>query len=263
MCILLLFLTSSLPACGAAEKEGAMNPARLRSAVDDPLRPDEDRRRDADRRPADVLTFFGIEEGQRVVDLQSTRGYYTEILSSVVGPDGRVYAQNNAFVLNRFAEQPLTERLARLSGAGRRNVERIDAELDEMELPGNLDAAIFVRFYHDLFWLPTPDGAQADRREFLRRVFEALRPGGVFGVVDHHAEADSGERDALDPREGLHRIDAELVKREVLAAGFVLDGESDVLANPEDTRDWNIFADDAARRDKTDRFVFRFVRPAG
>jgi hypothetical protein len=128
-------------------------------------------------------------------------------------------------------------------------------------LPHNLDAAIFVRFYHDLFWLPTPDGDKADRATFLGQVFAALKPGGVFGVIDHHAEAGSGDRDALDPGEGLHRIDVELVKKEILAAGFVLDAESDTLSNSEDTRDWNIFSDGGARRDKTDRFVLRFVKP--
>lgn len=83
----------------------------------------------------------------------------------------------------------------------------------------------------------------------------------MFGVIDHHAEAGSGERDALDREQGLHRIDAELVRSEVEAAGFVLDAESDLLANPDDTRDWNIFADDGARRDRTDRFVYRFIKP--
>ena len=227
----------------------------------DDSRPEGDRARDADRKPTEVLGFFGIEPGMRVVDLQSTGGYYTELLAAIVGPEGRVYAQNNSFVLNRFAEGPLTERIERLNEAGRTNIERIDAELDELKLPDNLDAALFIRFYHDLFWLPTPDGDQADRGKFLSQVFGALKPGGVFGVIDHHAEAGSGERDALDPREGLHRIDIELVKKEVLAAGFVLDAESDLLANPGDTRDWNIFADNAARRDKTDRFVLRFVKP--
>lgn len=233
----------------------------IRPAVDDPLRPEEDRARDADRRPAEVLAFFGIGEGMRVADLQATVGYYTEILSSVVGPEGRVYAQNNNFVLEGFAEQGFAERLAKLREAGRPNVTRIDAELDEMELPPDLDAVLFVRFYHDLFWLPKPDRSLNDRQEFLRRVYEALRPGGVFGVVDHHAVAGSEERDALDPEVGLHRIDIELVKREILAAGFVLDAESDVLADPDDTRDWNIFIDERTRRDKTDRFVLRFVKP--
>ncbi len=234
-------------------------PAKIRSAVDDPLRSEEDRARDADRHPAEILAFFGIDEGIHVADLQATAGYYTEILSSVVGPGGMVYAQNNEFVLTRFAGEPLGQRLEKLRKAGRENIRRLDDELDEMKLPGNLDAALFIRFYHDLFWLPTPDGDKADRAEFLRRVHEALKPGGVFGIVDHHAEAGSGARDALDPGEGLHRIDIDLVKREVMEAGFVLDAESDVLSNPDDTRDWNIFSE--GRRDRTDRFVLRFVKP--
>jgi len=266
---LLIAVASLLVGCGGSYEE-PVEPApvefsalatNIKAAVDDPLRPEEDRARDADRRPAKVVDFFGIGEGMRVADLQATIGYYTEILSSVVGPEGRVFAQNNNFVLEAFAERGLTERLAKLQEAGRANVTRVDAELDEMELPPDLDAVLFIRFYHDLFWLPTPDGNLNDRPEFLRRVYEALKPGGVFGVVDHHAEAGSEERDALDPEEGLHRIDIELVKREILEAGFVLDAESDVLANPDDTRDWNIFIDERTRRDTTDRFVLRFVKP--
>lgn len=229
--------------------------------VDDPARPEEDRARDGDRKPGEVLGFFGIGEGMRVLDLQASTGYYTELLSALVGPQGAVIAQNNAFVVKRFADGPLDERIARIAAAGRKNITRLDSELDEMELPADLDAAIFVRFYHDLFWLPTPDGDLTDRAEFLRRVYNALAPGGIFGVIDHHAEAGSGDRDAVDPREGLHRIDADLVMAEILAAGFLLDVESDVLKNPDDTRDWNIFADDAENRDKTDRFVWRFVKP--
>jgi predicted methyltransferase len=196
----------------------------------------------------------------RVADLQATHGFYTEILSTLVGPDGRVYAHNNDFVASRFGER-LHQRLEKLRAAGRDNVEPIVAEMDALELPPGLDVVLLIRFYHDLFWQPRPDGELTDRAEFLRRVFESLRPGGVFGVVDHHAEAGSGERDALDPNNGLHRIDVELVMREVLAAGFVLDAESDLLRHPEDSRDWNIFIDERTRRDTTDRFVLRFVRP--
>lgn len=247
-----------LPGCGTPPHHATHE---THTTADDPLRPEEDRARDADRKPGQVLDFFGIGEGMHVLDLQASRGYYTEILSAAVGPEGAVIAQNNDFVVNRFADGPLDERIERIAAAGRSNITRLDAELDEMELPEGLDAVVFVRFYHDLFWLPTPDGDLTDRAEFLRRVHDALDPGGIFGVIDHHAEAGSGDRDALDPREGLHRIDAELVMAEILAAGFVLDAESDLLKNPDDTRDWNIFADDAARRDKTDRFVWRFVKP--
>lgn len=256
--IALSLLLGALAAPGGTDA-GPAAQSPIRAAVDDPLRPEQDRARDADRHPAEILEFFGIEPGMRVADLQAARGYYTELLSSVVGPAGRVWAQNNAFVLQRFAAGPISERVARLQTAGRDNVELVEAELDEMELPAGLDAVLFVRFYHDLFWLPTPDGDKTDRAEFLRRVYAALAPGGVFGVIDHHAAAGSGERDALDREKGLHRIDVELVKSEVLAAGFRLDAESDVLRNPGDTRDWSIFSE--ARRDKTDRFVLRFVKP--
>ena len=177
--------------------------------------------------------------------------YYTEIISGVVGPSGKVYAQNNKFVLERFADKPLTERLAK---PGLKNVERLDAELDNPGLPSGLDVVLLVRFYHDFFWMGN------DRATFNKAVFRALKPGGVFGVVDHHAEAGSGDRNAQEPN-NLHRIDAELVKNEILAAGFVLEEESDILSHSEDTRDWSIFADNAARRDQTDRFIYKFSKP--
>jgi predicted methyltransferase len=273
---MLVLLLLGLPGCSHHGEDDAHQPedeeasatgddaqrtlARITGAVDDPLRPQQDRERDRLRRPAELLAFFGIQEGMRVADLQATHGFYTEILSTVVGPEGRVYVHNNDFVASRFGER-LTRRLDKLRKAGQDNIEPIVAELDDMELPPELDAVLFIRFYHDLFWQPRPDGNLTDRAEFLRRVYESLKPGGVFGVVDHHAEAGSGERDALDPENGLHRIDLELVMREVLAAGFVLDAESDLLSHPEDTRDWNIFIDDRTRRDTTDRFVLRFVKP--
>jgi predicted methyltransferase len=223
-------------------------PGHIARAVAAPERPEADRQRDADRHPGEVLAFFGIAPGMQVADLMAGTGYYTEILSRAVGPEGKVYAQNNRFVLERFADEPLTERLAR---PGVDNVIRLDRELESPGLPDGLDAAIMIRFYHDMYWQKT------DRKEFNRAVFAALKPGGVFGVVDHHAPAGTGFEHVLD----LHRVEADLVMKEILASGFVFDGASDVLANPDDTRDWNIFADDAARRDQTDRFVFRFRKP--
>jgi len=235
--------------------------ARAQLAVDDALRPDQDRERDALRQPAELLGFFGIDEGMRVADLQATHGFYTEILSTLVGPEGRVYVHNNDFVSTRFGDG-LNQRLEKLGEAGRINIERVVVEMDALEL-NDLDAVLLIRFYHDLFWQHRPDGELTDRAEFLRRVYASLKPGGVFGVVDHHAQAGSGERDAVDPKNGLHRIDLELVMREVLAVGFELDAESSLLQHPEDTRDWNIFVDDRTRRDMTDRFVLRFIKPQG
>lgn len=242
------------PASAATQSAPAPAPhAALAAAVADESRPEQDRARDGDRRPAEVLAFFGIEPGSTVGEVMSGAGYYTEILARAIGPDGKLYAHNSPFVLNRYAEKPFTARLARLEGAGVANVERIDAEPETLGFPeGALDAVVLIRFYHDFYW------QEVDRAAFNRAVFRALKPGGVFGVVDHHAEAGSGSAH----NQTLHRIDAELVKREITAAGFVVDAESDVLANPEDDRSWNIFVDRGAKRDRTDRFVIRFRKPS-
>jgi len=112
------------------------------------------------------------------------------------------------------------------------------------------DAMLMILFYHDTYW------QEIDRRAMNRAVFDALKPGGLYGIVDHHAEAGSGSRDV----KSLHRVDAELVKREILAAGFEFDAESDGLRHPEDDRSANVF--DAGIRGRTDRFVFRFRKPS-
>ena len=117
-----------VPGCGTApddekdragDRESRLVAAAL-AVVDDPLRSAEDRARDANRKPGEVLGFFGISEGMRVVDLQAGTGYYTELLSAVVGPEGSVTAQNNDFVVNRFADGPMNERIARIAEAGRK-----------------------------------------------------------------------------------------------------------------------------------------------
>ncbi len=227
-------------------------PAHLKAAVESPSRPEADRARDADRKPAEVLAFFGIEPGMKVAEMMAGSGWYAEILAEAIGPEGRLYVHNSPFVLQRFAEKPLTERLARMKAV---HVTRLDGDPGDPGLPTGLDVVLLIRFYHDFFW------QGVDRAAFNKAVFAALKPGGVFGVVDHHAEAGSGDRDAKE-MDGLHRVDAALVRKEIEAAGFVLDAESDLLRHPEDTRDWFIFKDEGKLRDKTDRFIFRFRKPA-
>ncbi len=227
-------------------------PAYLVDAVAAPQRSLRDRRRDADRRPAHVLAFFGLRPGMEVAELMAGGGYYVDILARAVGPEGVVHVQNSPYVLQRFAEKPLSKRLARLEADGIHNLVRHDRPLEDPGLPlGGLDLVLLNRFYHDTYW------QEVDRPAMLRAIYDALEPGGVFGVVDHRARDGVGSRDA----ERLHRIDEALVEKEILAAGFVLDAESDLLHHPEDTRDWSIFADDSARRDRTDRFVLRFRKP--
>jgi predicted methyltransferase len=231
-----------------ADIDAAVAPDPILAAVQSPARPEEDRARDGDRRPHEVLSFFGIGPGDKVAEMMAGRGYYVEILARAVGPQGVVYAHNNAFVVQRFAGEALDERLGR---PGLDHVIRLDRELEDPGLPrGELDAVLMFLFYHDTFWM------NADRARMNQAIFDALVPGGVFGVIDHHAEVGSGPRDV----KSLHRIDAELVKAEILAAGFVLDGESDLLRHAADDRTTNVF--DPEMRGKTDRFVYRFRKPA-
>ncbi len=233
-------------AAGANLAEVAVPPA-IRRAVDDPTRPDGDRERDFDRRPAEVLAAFGIEPGMRVADLMAGGGYYTEILADVVGPEGTVICQNNAYVVERFVDKALAERLARMDQPW---VERHDAELDDLRLaPESLDAALMVLFYHDTYW------QGVDRAAMNRQVYDALVPGGLYGIVDHNAEAGSGRRDV----QTLHRVDADLVRAEILAAGFELAGESGLLQHPEDDHTQNVFR--TGIRGKTDRFIYLFRKP--
>ena len=253
LALLLLPLPQAPQDAAATGPDEPAAPAFLAAAVAAPERTEADRRRDATRHPAEVLAFFGIRPGMTVGDVMAGTGYYTEILARALGPEARIYCQNNAFVVERFADAPLTAMLARLEEAEIRTVERLDRELEDPGFPeGELDAAVMVRFYHDTYWQGT------DRAKMNAALYRALKPGGIFGVVDHHAEEGSGDRDV----QTLHRVDAELVKKEILAAGFELEAESDLLRNPADTRDWNIFDDRAKNRDNTDRFVYRFRKPA-
>jgi predicted methyltransferase len=197
------------------------------------------------------MDFFEIEPGDRVVELMAAGGYYTALLADRVGGDGKVWAHNSPFVLERFAERQISARMERLDARGIRHVERLDHPLDDPHLPAEVDAVVMVLFYHDTYW------QDVDRAAMNAAVFAALRPGGVFGIVDHHAEPGAGERDVKT----LHRVDEALVTQEVLAAGFELDATSELLRNTEDPRTANVFAAAKQGRDQTDRFVLRFRKP--
>jgi predicted methyltransferase len=221
---------------------------QLAVVLSHPDRPAEDKQRDIDRKPDRVLEFFSIRPGMKVADLMAGGGYYTEILSRYVGDQGTVYAQNNAVALQRFAAAAMDKRL---QGRDLHNVVRLDRELEDPGLPaGELDAVILVLFYHDTYWM------DVDREAMNRAVFQALKPGGTYGILDHHAEKDSGDRDT----QRLHRVDAELVRQEIRAAGFEWFGSDNLLHNPDDDHSLSVF--DPTIRGKTDRFVFRFRKPA-
>jgi predicted methyltransferase len=235
---------------GAAAYSDAIS-GPIAAAVTAPDRSEADLALDRGRRPGDVLAFFGIGPSMRVAELGAGGGYMAELLARVVGPGGVVYGQNDPVVLARFAEAPWSERLA---SPVMSNVVRLDRPFDD-PFPadvGSLDAVLNVLFYHDTVWLGT------DRDRMNRAVYAALRPGGVYGIVDHSSWPGRGTSEA----ETLHRIDERFVREEVERAGFVLDESAFFLRNPEDRRDWNASPRSAGElRGTSDRFVLRFVKP--
>ncbi len=225
-------------------------PPALQAIVDAADRTDADKKLDAGRHPAELLTFLGLRPGMRVAELAAGGGYTTELLARAVGPQGKVWAQNNAMMV-KFVDKPWGERLAR---PAMKNVVRVDRELDAPLPPDakNLDAVVIVLFYHDTIWMG------ADRDKMNKAVFDALRKGGQYVVVDHSALEGHGKADV----KMLHRIDELSVIRDVERAGFLHAGGADFLRNPGDTRDWNDSPREAAdRRGTSDRFVAKFVKP--
>jgi predicted methyltransferase len=226
------------PATGSAQ-------ADLASILASPARPQADREQDSSRHPDQVVQFFGIERGDKVADLLTGGGYWTRILVPLVGADGRVYAGNNPFFAQFFSEA-FNALLAEPAFAA---VERVDGPVDRLALPtdGSLDVVIMVMAYHDIFL------TNEDRGVLNRTVFSALKPGGVYGIVDHAAAPGTGATKA----ESLHRIEKQVVVGEVEAAGFRLAREGDFLRNADDDHSAAIFA----LAGKTDRFVLRFEKP--
>jgi predicted methyltransferase len=226
-------------------------PSGATAAVAAPDRSEADRALDAGRRPAEMLAFFGIGPGMRVAEIGAGGGYTTELLARAVGPTGRVYGQNSKFVLERFAEKPWTERLAKPVNAA---VVRVDREFDDPLPPEakDLDAVLIVLIYHDTVWLET------DRARMNAAIFAALKRGGIYGVIDHSARAGAGTSEVRT----LHRIEESTLVREIEQAGFQLADTADFLRNPADARDWNDAPNAAGeRRGTSDRFVLKFKKP--
>lgn len=205
---------------------------------------------DAGRHPTELLAIFGVAPGMRVGEIGSGGGYTAELLARIVGPSGQVHGQNSPFILERFAQEPWTTRLAKPVMA---NVVRHDTEFSAPfgDVRG-LDLVVNVLFYHDTVW------QNVDRAAMNRAIFDALRPGGRYVLVDHSARAGDG----ATVTESLHRIEESVVREEVSAAGFRLVGTSDLLRAPDDTRDWSASPRTAGeRRGTSDRFILVFERP--
>ncbi len=233
---------------GSSRADSHGSSAALGTALADTTRSEADRNRDAGRKPADVIRFLGIEEGMSVIDLIAASGYYTEVLSLAVGASGTVYAQNPAIVLqfrDGANDKAMTARLAEDRLA---NVVRLDREMSDTGLePHSLDAAITALNFHDVY---NRDPAAASA--WLGAIRMLLKPGGVFGVIDHLGDA--GADNAK-----LHRIEEQLVVDAVEAAGFVVEARNEVLRNSSDDRTNGVF--DSSVRGHTDRFVLKLRSP--
>ena len=223
--------------------------ADLASGLAAETRSAEDRARDVHRQPVAVLDWLGIGQGMTVMDLVASGGWYTEVLSIAVGPEGRVYAQNPPMILqfrDGFYDKALTARLAdnRLP-----NVERLDRDLDDTGLePASLDAALTALNFHDIH--NNPGGAEA-AAGFLAGVKALLKPGGVLGVIDHYGDPDKDNT-------ALHRLDVAAALPIIEGAGFNVES-SDLLRNAADDRTTMVF--DEAIRGKTDRVVYKLTKP--
>lgn len=223
-------------------------------AVADESRPAADRARDDGRRPAEALAFFGVSPGDSVIEYGSGGGYFTELLSHVVGERGRVLAQN-PFIFFRLGDGELSERYS----SGRlANVAVLFGNPSRVAIPDNsLDAAFFIDTYHDIAYAEASADAQPPQAAaVLREARRVLRPGGTFGVIDHRAQEGATRAEAG----ALHRIVEATLRRDFEAAGFRFEAASDTLSNPQDDRSKAWFQDQALR-DHTDRLMHRYRSP--
>jgi predicted methyltransferase len=226
------------------------------AAVAAPDRPADQVELDAGRKPVEVLTFLGLKPGDKALDVMAGGGYYTEIMARAVGPKGFVTAlEPPQFVKTDKAKAAWADLIARDKNVGL----MLMAPQNVALAPASFDFVLMHLVYHDAYWESAKyDFKRMDPAVFVKAVFTATRPGGIVGVVDHVGPAGGDTRATVDK---LHRIDPAVIKADFLAAGFVFEGESPLLANPADDHTTLVF--DPAIRGKTDRVVYKFRRPKG
>ncbi|HWE22468.1 MAG TPA: SAM-dependent methyltransferase [Myxococcales bacterium] len=241
----------TLAACAASQKPQQdatqkPTPQQIVAAAD---RTEKDRALDPHRKPVEMLAFFGPAPGMRVADLGAGGGYSTELFARAVAPGGTVLAQDPPAWDGPGLQRVWSARLAR---PAMQNTTHVLRQWDEPLPPEltDLDAVYAVAAYHDAV------AEKGDTNKMNGAVFRALKPGGVYAIIDNSARAGSGAADC----ERLHRVDEQLVREEVTRAGFRLAAEGDFLRNPADARDWN--ADPSENKTHTqDRFALKFVKP--
>lgn len=218
--------------------------AAVQAAIADKGRPESDTKRDADRKPAEMLDFAGVKPGQTVVDLIPGGGYFTRIFSKAVGEKGMVYA---AYSPRPGGGTAAAETLAADAAYG--NIKAVQIQPGKLEVPTPADLVWTSQNYHDVKNVPN-----IDMLAFNKGVYAALKPGGTYVILDHVASPDTANATST-----VHRIDPAVVRKEVEAAGFKFEGESKALAHPADDHTKNVF--DPSLRGKTDQFIFKFRKP--
>lgn len=242
---LILAAALALTAAGASAQTHEHHADAYAAAVADPLRPASEVARDPLRKPAEMLAFADIGPGDRVADIRPEEGYFTRLFARAVGADGHVYA----FVPTQTAERE--NAYADTLAADYPNVSRVTGALETMAFDSPLDVVFMGQEYHD-FVIPR---FGVDVAAMNAAVFAALKPGGLYVILDHQAAPGTG----ISVAGTLHRIEAAELRRQVEAAGFVFDGETAAVANPADDHSLSVF--DEAIRGRSDQFVYRFRKP--
>lgn len=250
---IIMLACASIAFAGCAHTRGNADGDAVARQLAAPSRTAEDRERDARDRPEKILALAGFGRGDTIADIFGGGGYYSEILSGVVGPSGQVLLVNNA-PYDAYAKKGLQPRLA---GDRLTNVRYSIAPNEALGLgAGTLDGALIVMSYHDLYYVDPENGWPAvDAGQFIDQIVAALKPGGRLLIVDHAAREGTGKADA----QTLHRIEEAFALRDFKAHGLTFVGSLDTLRNPGDDRSANVF--DAAIKGKTDRFVHLYRKP--
>ncbi len=232
-------------------KDVANTPDYITAAIADSKRPSSEIDQDVSRKPESVLKFVGVKPNDHVIDLVPGGGYYTRLFSKIVGSKGVVYSVTPNELLQKFPKAMEAPNAIANSG-DYKNVVVLQQPAVPLTVPQPVDVVFTSMNYHDYH---NPLFGSPDMAEFNKSVFNALKPGGVFVVLDHAATAGSG----LDATNTLHRIDPAAAKKEIMAAGFEFVGESKALNNSNDDHTLSVF--DKSLRGNTDRFIYKFRRP--
>jgi len=238
--LLIVLSTGFVGAAGAAD---SVIPSEIRAVVDSPDRSQADRDTDKRSHPAELLAFSGVKPGMSVLDVGSGKGYGAELMARAVGPNGSVVAQNDPIVFEKFMKGQWDPRFAT---PVMKNVKTVVRAIDDPVPPGSgpFDLIMFVYMYHDTVWMGR------DRKAMNKALYQALKPGGHLVLVDHAGNPGTGTTQT----DSVHRIEENVVKAELEAAGFKLEDEAGFLSNPTDPRDTPFFK----ATEPVDGFVLRY-----